>query len=120
ARNLKEGGSLTVIATALTETGSRMDDIIYEEFKGTGNMEIMLSRELAQKRVFPAIDILRSGTRKEELILPEEKIEAMYKFRSNLSAKSNVSEIFLEMIKQSNSNIEFVKKLPIWIKSILS
>ena len=120
ARNLKEGGSLTVIATALTETGSRMDDIIYEEFKGTGNMEIILSRELAQKRVFPAIDILRSGTRKEELILPEEKIEAMYKFRSSLSSKNNVSEIFLEMIKQSNNNIEFVKKLPIWIKSILS
>ena len=76
ARNLEEGGSLTIIATALIDTGSRMDDVIFEEFKGTGNMEIVLDRKLADKRTFPAIDINRSGTRKEELLLPDEDLTA--------------------------------------------
>ncbi len=81
ARNIKEGGSLTILATALIETGSRMDDIIYEEFKGTGNMEIILSRNLSEKRVFPAIDLYRSGTRKEELLLTEKELEVSFKIR---------------------------------------
>src|SRR5699024_5154153 len=77
ARNIEEGGSLTILATALVDTGSRMDDVIYEEFKGTGNQELHLSRELAERRVFPAVDIKRSGTRKEELLLSQEKLDAL-------------------------------------------
>jgi transcription termination factor Rho len=120
ARNLKEGGSLTIIATALVDTGSRMDDIIFEEFKGSGNMEIVLSRELAERRIFPAIDLYKSGTRKEELILSEDKLDAAYKIRRLLQVKSNASEIFLEMLKTSENNDEFLRKLDGWLKAIYS
>ena len=118
ARNLKEGGSLTIIATALVDTGSRMDDIIFEEFKGSGNMEIVLSRELAERRVFPAIDLYKSGTRKEELILSEDKLNASYKIRRLLQVKENATEIFLEMLKTSEDNDEFLRKLDSWLKAI--
>src|SRR5204863_220621 len=90
ARNLEEGGSLTIIATALIETGSRMDDVIYEEFKGTGNMEVILDRKLSDKRVFPAIDIQRSGTRKEELIIPKEDLQRIWVLRKVLNPLSPV------------------------------
>lgn len=120
ARNLKEGGSLTVIATALIDTGSRMDDIIFEEFKGSGNMDIVLSRELAQKRIFPAIDLYHSGTRKEELILSEEKLQASYKIRKLLEDRENATEIFLEMLRISENNEDFLRKLDGWLKAIYS
>ena len=81
ARNIEEGGSLTILATALVDTGSRMDDVIYEEFKGTGNLELQLSRELSERRIFPAIDIKKSGTRKEELLMPSEELEEIWKLR---------------------------------------
>ena len=84
ARNLEEGGSLTILATALVETGSRMDDVIFEEFKGTGNMELILDRRLADKRIFPALDVLRSGTRKEELLLSKEELEWMWQDRKSV------------------------------------
>ena len=91
ARNIEEGGSLTIIATALIETGSRMDDVIYEEFKGTGNMEIHLDRKLSEKRIFPAIDLARSGTRHEELLLSEQELDGVYTVRKVLSS-TGVSE----------------------------
>ncbi len=81
ARNLEEGGSLTILATSLVDTGSRMDDMIFEEFKGTGNMEVHLDRKLQERRIFPAIDIYKSGTRKEDLLFNEEEREASYKIR---------------------------------------
>ena len=84
ARNVEEGGSLTIIATALVETGSRMDDVIYEEFKGTGNMEVHLDRRIAEKRIFPAININRSGTRREELLMPENELQKMWILRKIL------------------------------------
>ena len=84
ARNIEDGGSLTILATALIETGSRMDDVIYEEFKGTGNAEVHLSRELAERRVFPAIDVKRSGTRKEEILLEPHVLEAVWKVRNTM------------------------------------
>src|SRR5690606_38820488 len=86
ARNIEEGGSLTILATALVETGSRMDEVIYEEFKGTGNMELHLDRRLAERRIFPAVDIYRSGTRKEELILTEKELEVSWILRRVMSS----------------------------------
>ncbi len=114
ARNTVEAGSLTVLATALVETGSRMDDIIYEEFKGTGNSDIFLSRELAEKRIFPAIDIRRSGTRKEELLLKKEELEAVYKLRERGLAESTAG--VLEMLKRTKNNADFVARLPEWLR----
>lgn len=113
ARNLEEGGSLTILATALIDTGSRMDDVIFEEFKGTGNMEVHLDRNLSDLRVFPAIDIYKSGTRKEELLLNEEELKATRKLRRALS-DSNTQQItdrVIEMIKNSNNNKEFVNSI---------
>ena len=86
ARNMREGGSLTVLATALVETGSKMDDVVFEEFKGTGNMELVLDRKLSEKRIFPAINIPRSGTRREELLLSKEELEGMYVMRKPWAA----------------------------------
>ena len=119
ARKLREGGSLTIIATALVDTGSRMDDLIYEEFKGTGNMEIHLSRELAQRRVFPAVDILQSGTRKEELIFTEDKLIASRKIRKLFEVRNNVTETLIEMIRLSKNNEDLIRKLDGWLKAIL-
>lgn len=109
ARNIENGGSLTIIASALIDTGSRMDDMIYEEFKGTGNMEVHLSRELAQKRIFPAIDVDRSSTRKEELLLSKDELEAMYKIRrSKNNDKQELTNDFINFMKRTNSNNEFI------------
>jgi transcription termination factor Rho len=110
ARNIEEGGSLTIIATALIDTGSRMDDVIFEEFKGTGNMEIHLDRKLVDKRVFPAIDIQKSGTRKEELLLPREDLNRVWVLRKVLNPLSPVEamELLLDKMSKTKSNAEFL------------
>ncbi len=108
ARNIEEGGSLTIIATALVETGSRMDDVIYEEFKGTGNLELHLDRRLAEKRIFPAIDIRRSGTRREELLLTPEELEKMWALRKSLGDNNDFTEIFLRRFTHTKTNQEFL------------
>ena len=110
ARNMREGGSLTILATALVDTGSKMDDVIYEEFKGTGNMELVLDRRLQEKRVFPAIDIQKSGTRREDLLLSRDEQEAVYSMRkalNSLKADETVEQI-LNMFSRTRSNREFV------------
>ena len=96
ARNVEEGGSLTILATALIETGSRMDDIIYEEFKGTGNMELHLDRKLAERRIFPALDIRRSGTRREEMLLTKEELDKVWAIRKNMNDSHRVCRWILE------------------------
>jgi transcription termination factor Rho len=113
ARNIEEGGSITILATALVETGSRMDDVIYEEFKGTGNMELVLDRELSEKRIFPAININRSSTRKEELLLTEEEKEAMYAVRSAMANKAptEVTESVLDNLSKTSNNRNFVQAI---------
>ena len=110
ARNIEEGGSLTIIATALIDTGSRMDEVIFEEFKGTGNMEIHLDRKLTEKRIFPSIDINRSGTRKEELLLPPEDLNRIWILRKLLSPLSPVDsmEFLLEKLKETKNNADFL------------
>jgi transcription termination factor Rho len=110
ARNIEEGGSLTIVASALIDTGSRMDDVIFEEFKGTGNMEIHLDRKLMDKRVFPAIDITRSGTRKEELLLPREELNRVYVLRKVLNPLSPVEsmELLIDKLGKTRSNAEFL------------
>lgn len=110
ARNLEEGGSLTILATALVNTGSRMDDVIFEEFKGTGNMEVKLDKNLSELRIFPAIDISSSGTRKEELLLNKEELNAVRKLRRSLSGESNqiVVDNFFEMLSNTKNNKDFV------------
>jgi transcription termination factor Rho len=113
ARNIEEGGSLTIMATALIDTGSRMDDVIFEEFKGTGNCELVLDRRLVDKRVFPAIDIFRSGTRKEELLLSQEELNRMWVLRKVLHTMGVVEamELLLEKLKESKSNEDFLKAM---------
>ena len=113
ARNIEEGGSLTIMATALIDTGSRMDDIIFEEFKGTGNMEIHLDRKLVDKRVFPAIDILKSGTRKEELLLPREDLNRIWVLRKVLNPLSQVEamELLLDKLGKTRSNADFLNSM---------
>ena len=110
ARNIEEGGSLTIVATALVDTGSRMDDVIFEEFKGTGNMEIHLDRKLVDRRVFPAIDINRSGTRKEELLMPREELNRVWVLRKVLNPLSPVEsmELLLDKLGRTRSNAEFL------------
>ena len=112
ARNIEEGGSLTILATALVETGRRMDDVIYEEFKGTGNSEIHLSRELAERRVFPAIDVKRSGTRKEEMLLSKEIIDVIWKVRHSIKGDGlETSEQLVKQLKETKSNDDFIRRL---------
>jgi len=113
ARNIEEGGSLTVIATALVDTGSRMDEVIFEEFKGTGNMEIHLDRRLVDKRVFPAIDVNRSGTRKEELLLDEYELNRVWILRKVLNPLNTVDsmELLIDKIKETQSNAEFLASM---------
>ncbi|MCK4537938.1 MAG: transcription termination factor Rho [Candidatus Krumholzibacteria bacterium] len=113
ARNTEEQGSLTIVATALVETGSRMDEVIFEEFKGTGNLEIVLDRRLSDKRVWPAIDILRSGTRKEELLLDEKVLSKVYILRKFLSDKSSVEamEFLLEKMSRTKTNSKFLSSM---------
>ncbi len=113
ARNIEEGGSLTIIATALIETGSRMDDVIFEEFKGTGNMEIHLDRKLSDKRIFPAIDLQKSGTRKEELLINKKDLDRIWVLRRVLNPLSSVEqmELVLERLEKSGSNAEFLSSM---------
>ncbi|ACO33869.1 MULTISPECIES: transcription termination factor Rho [Acidobacterium] len=110
ARNIEEGGSLTIIATALVDTGSRMDEVIFEEFKGTGNMEVILDRKLVDKRVFPAIDIQRSGTRKEELLIPKEDLQRIWVLRKVLNPLSPVEamELLVDKLGKTRNNAEFL------------
>src|SRR5688572_26528356 len=113
ARNIEDGGSLTIIATALVETGSRMDDVIFEEFKGTGNSEIVLDRKMSDRRVFPAVDINRSGTRKEELLLPKDELARTWILRKVLNSLSPVEamELMLERLSKTKSNREFLESM---------
>ena len=113
ARNIEEGGSLTIVATALVDTGSRMDDVIFEEFKGTGNMEIHLDRKLSDKRTFPAIDILKSGTRKEELLIPKEDLQRIYVLRRVLNPLSPVEamELLLDKMAKTKTNSDFLSAM---------
>lgn len=120
ARNTEDAGSLTVLATALVETGSRMDEVIFEEFKGTGNMEVALDKKLSEKRIFPAIDINKSGTRREELLLNQKELETVFSIRRALSSMS-VSEITEQLIQQmvtTKSNNEFIEKMSLALKNI--
>ena len=108
ARNIEEGGSLTILATALVETGSRMDDIIYEEFKGTGNSELHLSRELSERRIFPAIDVKKSSTRKEELLLNQVHLDEIWKLRHAMINDSlELTDQFITALRNSTSNQQF-------------
>ena len=113
ARNIEEGGSLTILATALVETGSRMDDVIFEEFKGTGNMELRLDRELSENRIFPAIDIRKSGTRKEELLLPKENLQKIWLLRRALSSQSSLGavKLVINKLKKTKKNREFLDSI---------
>ncbi|HBG7632457.1 TPA: transcription termination factor Rho [Clostridioides difficile] len=120
ARNIRQGGSLTILGTALVETGSRMDDVIFEEFKGTGNMELHLDRKLAEKRIFPAIDIYKSGTRRDDLLLDDEEKTALWRLRREMSNNSvmEITDKVIELIKRTKDNKEFVKsiiQMQIWI-----
>ncbi|MBR8659765.1 transcription termination factor Rho [Brevibacillus sp. NL20B1] len=109
ARNIEEGGSLTILATALVETGSRMDDVIYEEFKGTGNMELHLDRKLAERRIFPAIDIRRSGTRREELLLSKEELEKLWAIRKSMNETPEFVDSFIKRLAETKTNEEFLQ-----------
>ena len=113
ARNIRQGGSLTILATALVETGSRMDDVIFEEFKGTGNMELHLDRKLAEKRIFPAVDIYKSGTRREDLLLTEEEKTALWKLRKEMSNNSilEVTDNLIDALKKTKNNEEFIRSI---------
>lgn len=115
ARNIEEGGSLTILATALIETGSRMDDMIFEEFKGTGNMEVHLDRRLQERRIFPAIDIYKSGTRKEDLLLTDEEKEVAYAIRKVMYRDGNIEKItenLINMLSKTKNNREFIQAFP--------
>jgi transcription termination factor Rho len=109
ARNVEEGGSLTIIATALVDTGSKMDEVIYEEFKGTGNMELHLSRKIAERRVFPAIDFNRSGTRREELLASSEELQKMWILRKILNPmdETDCMEFLIDKLSMTKTNDEF-------------
>ena len=113
ARNIENGGSLTILATALVDTGSRMDEVIFEEFKGTGNMEVVLDRSLSEKRIFPAIDINKSGTRREDLLLSKDELETVYALRKALSSRpqSEITEDLLNQMMNTKNNEELVEKL---------
>ncbi|HTP60125.1 MAG TPA: transcription termination factor Rho, partial [Spirochaetia bacterium] len=113
ARNIEEGGSLTIVATALVETGSRMDEVIFEEFKGTGNMEVILDRKLSDRRLFPAINIKKSGTRKEELLLTEEQLQKMWVLRRviNPMEDAEIIELLIDRMKKSKNNEAFLKSM---------
>jgi len=113
ARNMREGGSLTILATALVETGSKMDDVVYEEFKGTGNMEMILDRKLSEKRIFPAVDLAKSGTRREDLLLSREELRAMEIARRALNGlkSDDAADRLLEEFKNTRSNAELVRNI---------
>jgi transcription termination factor Rho len=113
ARNMREGGSLTILATALVDTGSKMDDVVFEEFKGTGNMELVLDRKLSEKRIFPAVDIVKSGTRRDDLLLDDEEmaaIEIMRKAFNGMKAEES-EETILNMFAHTKNNKEFIDQI---------
>ena len=113
ARNIEEGGSLTILSTALVDTGSRLDDVLFEEFKGTGNMELRLRRELAEKRIFPAIDPMPSGTRRDELLMPPDEYQAVAKLRRALGAldPQQALELLIDKTRGTASNPEFLRQI---------
>ncbi|MBR2705379.1 MAG: transcription termination factor Rho [Clostridia bacterium] len=118
ARNIEDGGSLTILATSLIETGSRMDEVIFEEFKGTGNMEVVLDRKLSEKRIFPAIDINKSGTRREDLLLNKQELETVYALRKALNSLpvADVTEQVLSEMTKTKNNKEFVEKMDLYLQ----
>jgi transcription termination factor Rho len=113
ARNIEEGGSLTIIATALIDTGSRMDEVIFEEFKGTGNMELKLDRRLADRRIFPAVDIEASGTRREEILMAPDELKIIWKLRRVLHAldQQQAIELLITKLRETKSNFEFLSQV---------
>ena len=113
ARNIENGGSLTILATALVETGSKMDEVIFEEFKGTGNMELRLSRQLADKRIFPAVDVNASGTRREEMLMSPDETKIIWKLRRALAGleQQQALELVLSRLKETSSNVEFLMQV---------
>ncbi|NLK37283.1 MAG: transcription termination factor Rho, partial [Epulopiscium sp.] len=121
ARNIESGGSLTILATALVDTGSKMDEVIFEEFKGTGNMELVLDRRLSERRIFPAIDLNKSGTRREEKLLTKEEMDNVYILRRLGSRLSSVemTEGIIDLMKKTANNQEFVERLPILEKTLM-
>ena len=118
ARNIENGGSLTILASALIETGSRMDEVIFEEFKGTGNMEVHLDRKLSEKRIFPAIDINKSGTRKEDLLLNSKELETVFALRKALSSMTvaEVTEQLLNQLVATKTNKDFLERMEFFLK----
>ncbi len=118
ARNIEDGGSLTILASALVETGSRMDEVIFEEFKGTGNMEVHLDRKLSEKRIFPAIDINKSGTRREDLLLNEKELETVFALRKAMSSMpvAEVTEQLLKQLVATKTNEDFLEKMEVFLK----
>lgn len=120
ARNIENGGSLTILATALVDTGSKMDEVVFEEFKGTGNMELVLDKRMAERRIFPAVDIIRSGTRREEKLFTPEELECNYSLRrmaTNLS-HADMTEGFFDLMRKTKNNQEFIERLPAWEKML--
>ena len=113
ARNMREGGSLTILATALVDTGSKMDDVVFEEFKGTGNMELVLDRNLSEKRVFPAIDLPKSSTRRDDLLLTQDEKDASYRIRKAFAAMRNEEalEKIIDLFRKTRNNREFVEMI---------
>ena len=118
ARNIEHGGSLTILATALIDTGSRMDDVIFEEFKGTGNMEVHLDRKLSEKRIFPAIDINKSGTRREDLLLTKQERETVFALRKAMNSMpvADVTEQVISQMTQTKDNEEFIEKMDLYLR----
>jgi transcription termination factor Rho len=119
ARNIENGGSLTILATALIETGSKMDDVVFEEFKGTGNMELVLDRKVAERRIFPAIDINKSGTRRDDMLLSHSEMDAMYKLREligNLSVVESTEEV-INLMKRTKNNAEFIQTVTLMVQN---
>ncbi|WP_304508402.1 transcription termination factor Rho [Anaerotignum sp.] len=120
ARNIEHGGSLTILATALIDTGSKMDEVVFEEFKGTGNMELVLDRRLSERRIFPAVDIIKSGTRREEKLLTEQELECNFTLRRMASTMSQMEMVegFYDLMRKTRNNQEFMERLPIWEKTL--
>lgn len=120
ARNIENGGSLTILATALVDTGSKMDEVVFEEFKGTGNMELVLDKRMAERRIFPAVDIMKSGTRREEKLFTPEELECNYALR-RMAAQLNHTDMiegFFDLMRKSKNNKEFMERLHVWEKTL--
>ena len=120
ARNIENGGSLTILATALVDTGSKMDEVVFEEFKGTGNMELVLDKRLSERRIFPAMDIIKSGTRREEKLLSEQELECNFTLRRMATTMSQMEMVegFYELMRKTKNNEEFMERLPVWEKTL--